>query len=361
MYTHASNNFQIIDLDPYGSASPFLDAAMQAISNGGLLCITCTDTAVLCGNHPEACYGKYGANSLKGSPFPHESALRILLAAVDSCGNRYKKTIEPLLCLSVDFYVRVYVRVVAGAKGVRFAASKRSLVFVCQGCRSWRMQPLGKVVSVEGKSEPKFGVATFTANSCCSICKGTAFQIGGPLWNGPLHNLDFLKGVLERAPHFPHLGTIPRIVGMCTVALEELEVPFYFPISLLANVLHSCTAPLLSIYSALLWAGFKVSGSHCEPALIKTDAPLIVLWQIVKYWVLSNQGNYSIEKLSRESPAWKIMSGLEAFEGGNELIRFDLHPEANPASRKVRLVRYQENPTKFWGPKARAKAIKLEE
>lgn len=77
--------------------------------------------------------------------------------------------------------------------------------------------------------------------------------------------------------------------------------------------------------------------------------------------MLSNQANYSIEKLSKESPAWKIMSGLEAFEGGNELIRFDILPEANPASRKIRLVRYQENTTKFWGPKARAKAIKLEE
>jgi tRNA (guanine26-N2/guanine27-N2)-dimethyltransferase len=128
------------------------------------------------------------------------------------------------------------------------------------------MQPMGKVVALEGKSEPKFGVATFTfANPFCPICKGNAFQIGGPLWNGPLHSPEFLKGVLERVPHFTHLGTIPRIVGMCSVALEELEVPFYFPISLLANVLCSCTAPLLSIYSALLWAGFKVSGSHCEP------------------------------------------------------------------------------------------------
>jgi tRNA (guanine26-N2/guanine27-N2)-dimethyltransferase len=361
MYQRAGTQFQIIDLDPYGSASPFLDAAMQAIDDGGLLCVTCTDSAVLCGNHPEACYGKYGANSLKGSPFCHESALRILLAALDSCGNRYKKTIEPLMSLSVDFYVRVFVRVVAGAKSVRFAASNRSLVLLCQGCRSWRMQPLGKAVSIEGKSDKKFGVATFTAYSCCRICKGTAFQIGGPLWNGLIHSQKFLKGVLERVPKFKHLGTTPRIIGMCTVALEELDVPFYFPISMLANVLHSCTAPLLKIYSALLWAGFRVSGSHCEPGLIKTDAPLIVLWQIVKHWVLNNQSNYSVERLSKESPAWKIMSELEAFEGGNDLVKFDIHPEANPASRKIRLVRYQENPTKFWGPKARAKALKVVE
>jgi tRNA G26 N,N-dimethylase Trm1 len=31
------------DLDPYGTASPFLDAAVQAAKDGGLLCVTCTD------------------------------------------------------------------------------------------------------------------------------------------------------------------------------------------------------------------------------------------------------------------------------------------------------------------------------
>ena len=31
----------------------------------GLLCITCTDASVLCGNHPETCYSKYGSVSLK--------------------------------------------------------------------------------------------------------------------------------------------------------------------------------------------------------------------------------------------------------------------------------------------------------
>ena len=31
--------FDVIDLDPYGSAAPFLDAAVQTIENGGLLCV----------------------------------------------------------------------------------------------------------------------------------------------------------------------------------------------------------------------------------------------------------------------------------------------------------------------------------
>ena len=39
--------YDVIDLDPYGSAAPFLDGAVQAVESGGLLCITCTDMAAL--------------------------------------------------------------------------------------------------------------------------------------------------------------------------------------------------------------------------------------------------------------------------------------------------------------------------
>jgi tRNA (guanine26-N2/guanine27-N2)-dimethyltransferase len=48
------NRFDAIDLDPYGTASPFIDGAVQAVQDGGLLCVTCTDAALLAGtNYPE--------------------------------------------------------------------------------------------------------------------------------------------------------------------------------------------------------------------------------------------------------------------------------------------------------------------
>lgn len=61
MYQEASQRkyFDLIDIDPYGSASPFLNAAVQAICPGGLLALTCTDMAVLCGVHPGTCFAKY--------------------------------------------------------------------------------------------------------------------------------------------------------------------------------------------------------------------------------------------------------------------------------------------------------------
>jgi tRNA (guanine26-N2/guanine27-N2)-dimethyltransferase len=63
--------FDIIDLDPYGTAVPLVDSAIQSLRNGGLLCVTFTDMAVLCGNYQETCYYKYGCIPYKSS-FCHE-------------------------------------------------------------------------------------------------------------------------------------------------------------------------------------------------------------------------------------------------------------------------------------------------
>ena len=73
-----SKRFDVIDLDPYGTAAPFLDSAVQAVKDGGLLCVTCTDMAVLCGNHSEACYGKYGAMSLQAK-YCHEMVRKFVV------------------------------------------------------------------------------------------------------------------------------------------------------------------------------------------------------------------------------------------------------------------------------------------
>lgn len=59
MYKHRrENRFDVIDLDPYGCPSIFLDAGVQSVADGGLLLVTATDMAILAGNSPETCYCK---------------------------------------------------------------------------------------------------------------------------------------------------------------------------------------------------------------------------------------------------------------------------------------------------------------
>ena len=89
-------NVECIDLDPYGSATPFLDSAVQAVCHGGLLMVTCTDMGILAGNHPEACFAKYGAFPLK-THFCHEQAIRIVLYATVRNLNRFYRFLNEFL------------------------------------------------------------------------------------------------------------------------------------------------------------------------------------------------------------------------------------------------------------------------
>lgn len=120
------DRFLVVDIDPYGSPAPFIDAAVQCLHDGGLLLVTCTDMAILCGNHPETCYAKYGSMSLKFPPC-HEQALRIVLRTIESHANKYGRYIVPLLSLSIDFYIRLVVQVFPGPLHAKDSARYASL------------------------------------------------------------------------------------------------------------------------------------------------------------------------------------------------------------------------------------------
>ncbi|RSL90101.1 hypothetical protein CEP52_014702 [Fusarium oligoseptatum] len=103
-----ANKFDVIDLDPYGTAAPFFDAAVQSVrDDGGLLCITCTDSAVWAGHsYCEKTFALYGGIPIKGL-HSHEAGLRLVLNAVATSAARYGLSIEPLLSLSIDFLYQV--------------------------------------------------------------------------------------------------------------------------------------------------------------------------------------------------------------------------------------------------------------
>lgn len=154
LYSHRSpsDQFDVIDLDPYGSAVPFLDGALQSVSENGLLCVTCTDLAVLAGhNYPEKAYSAYGGVSGK-SEYVHEIALRLLLHSIEMTAARYGRTIQPLLSLSIDFYVRVFLLVKISPKEVKNVATRNGIVYLCSGCGDFREQRFGKATPQgEGK------------------------------------------------------------------------------------------------------------------------------------------------------------------------------------------------------------------
>ena len=138
-----TNHFDVVDLDPYGSASPFLDAALQSIADGGLLAVTCTDMQVLAGNgHPDVCHAKYGGFPVRGGHV-HEQALRLVLGAIEGVANRYRRSITPLLSISVDFYVRMFIRVDISPSEVNLSGLKLGSLLQCTACPAFWVHTRG--------------------------------------------------------------------------------------------------------------------------------------------------------------------------------------------------------------------------
>nr|XP_032624065.1 tRNA (guanine(26)-N(2))-dimethyltransferase isoform X2 [Chelonoidis abingdonii] len=340
--------FDIIDLDPYGSPAIFLDAAVQAVSEGGLLCVTCTDMAVMAGNSGETCYSKYGAMSIKGK-FCHEMALRIILHSLDLRANCYQRYIVPLLSVSADFYIRVFVRVFTGQATVKASASKQALLYNCVGCGTHQFQRLGKMTG-HGSNFKYSSASGPPVGPSCEHCH-QRHQLGGPMWAEPLHDQAFVQRVLSAlGSNLGRFGTQDRIQGVLSMVTEELsDVPLYYTLDSLSSTIHCNTPSLLQFRSALLHAGYRVSLSHACKNAIKTDAPPSVLWDIMRCWERLHP--VKRERLSDTSPAFHILSVEPTLQAS-----FTIREDANPKSRKQGLKRFQENPEAYWGPKARAKA-----
>lgn len=65
-------------------------------------------------------FSNYGSVPVKAE-YCHEAALRIVLHSLSTAAAKYGRYIRPQLSLSIDFYVRLFVRVSTGANEVKRA------------------------------------------------------------------------------------------------------------------------------------------------------------------------------------------------------------------------------------------------
>lgn len=348
MYSYCDKKgYDVIDLDPYGTAAPFLDSAIQAINDEGLLCVTCTDSAIFASHgYLEKTYSQYGGLPFKGEPC-HEGGLRLLLHAIASSAARYGMAIEPLLSLSIDYYIRVFVRVRKSPNDVKLLAGKTMLVYHCQnGCGAWSTQFLARNKSIKNKNgDPVYKHSFAAGPSADEHCKhcGNKTHLSGPMYGGPLHNVSFVERVLAQLNDVERetYPTMDRIQGMLHTALEEItfgvkqsksngsidtqvpdplipkadpsEVdhhPFFFIPSSIAKVIHVSAPPAAAMRGALRHGGFRVSMSHCKPGSIKTDASWTDIWHILLEW--ARQRAPIKNPLKKETAGYQIWAKASA-------------------------------------------------
>jgi len=349
--------WDVIDLDPYGSAAPFLDGAVQAIESGGLLCITCTDMAALGGSHPETAYGRYASLPIQSAKYLQELALRILLHSIAVSAAKYGRTLRPILSVGMNFYVRVFVEIHNDKKGVSDLSLINGNVYQSTQCSSFVTIPHGQK---GGKNGNGYQSTRMEPSKCPET--GAPFKIGGPLWLGPLHDKNIVKVALERladeackSPDMGLIATRTRLLGLLTSVSEELDTPLYYTLPGLCQTLRCTSPPLRAFKGAIANAGYKVSGYHKDPGAIKTDAPGNIVWDIMRAWVEKDPLK---KKPTEGSAAEKILAIERTLKDVDWTIPACLRKGSgmtgNNGKKMNKISRFPLNPEKNWGPKRAA-------
>lgn len=89
-------------------------------------------------------------------------------------------------------------------------------------------------------------------DSECPVC-ASRLQMCGPIWNGSLHENEFLAKLISEVKHSNEAvyKSKARLTGMLSVAQEELHLPLYFSIPEICHV-AKCPQPPMNAFMYLI-------------------------------------------------------------------------------------------------------------
>ena len=247
----SSRRFDCVDLDPFGTPAPFVDAAARSAKR--YLFATATDTAPLCGAHGPAGARRYFAHPVNNE-YHGETGLRTLLGFIVREVVKYDRGVEPLLCFTREHAIRLHLRVRPGAKAADETLGRMGFILQCDRCfsreeRAGLLPPCGE----------------------CS-CGGKLIPIG-PLWLGSIQDPRLLAAMLDRLPSVP-LAEGEHLYRLLTILLDELPGSTHYDYHRMAKVLRCSPPPMEIVLGRIRDAGFQVSRAHYSGTAIKTDAPV---------------------------------------------------------------------------------------
>ncbi len=226
-------NFDYVDLDPYGSPLPFLDAAMTALGPDGVLGVTATDMMVLAGVESGAAERKYGSRPVRGRLAP-EAGLRILLASLARRARTVRRRIVPLLCYVHDHHVRAYVRLTEA--------------------REVADDPIASIEASNWNGPSLTGAGPW-----------------GPFWLGPLFDPQIVAA-LEPPAEPADSRSLNAWIATWNQEVDA-DRPFYYESNELARVLKLPSPPRVArLLDALQKRGFRSARTRVRPGAFRTTA-----------------------------------------------------------------------------------------
>jgi len=227
-----ARKYDLIDLDPFGTPAPFIDSALKGLKANGLLTATATDMMALCGVAPKAGtkMPKYdGAKAMK-CEFVHEVAVRLLLGFI---ARKSKRIMKPLLSLSTEHYIRVFVKF-----GTPVTGSRQPDI----GCVNYNPKTGKRSVS----KTPKKG-----------------YKHAGPLWTGKLWDKRFVGKLLRGTGALERWGTDSKLRKILETIYQEANgKPLFYTVR---ELYKGKTQPKITE----VLKKFKATRTHFKPQAVR--------------------------------------------------------------------------------------------
>jgi len=258
--------FDVVDIDPFGTPSFYIESAGISLKAGGLICATATDTSGLCGTYKEPCVRKYSAMPLK-TEYCHEIGIRILAGFIARTFSKYKKCIEIIFSHSTEHYMRIYAKVKKGAK-ITDESLKNNIGYIlhCENC-------LNRTI-IQGIA-PKI-------TSICPVC-GKNFKTVGPLWCGSILDQQFIEEMLENI-ETTKINQENQVLKLLNRTYDETNAPAtHYDLHEISKKLKISAPRLDKVLESLKENGYFASRTHFKPTGIKTDAPVSKIKEIVQH------------------------------------------------------------------------------
>lgn len=263
LHSKPLNRFDYIDIDPYGSPAPFLDSAVRACNKGGLIALTATDMAPLCGIYPKACLRKYGGLPLRAE-YNKEVALRLIVGALVTAASKHELSTRPVFSFVTDHYARVYALVDRSAKKV-------------DAC----LKEMGFIVH-DYESMDRVVMPLRLLQSMTSEQSAADRALAGPLWLGELANASFCEDMIKVSER-SYARSNRRLMKIIEKVKGEIGFPVgSYNLDALCSKLKMPSMNADSVISTLRERGFRAVISHISQKAIKTDASGQVLISVMR-------------------------------------------------------------------------------
>lgn len=239
--------YDLVDVDCFGSAVPYLNSMLWATKIGGLMYLTSTDGRTLTGHPPEKTVQTYNAIA-RSHPAIQEQALRILIGAVQQQAASKGFGIEPVFSLFTGQTYRIMLRLLPKPQ---LNTDNYGFLVYCHSCGNYQTFSWRKLNQVG-----------------CS-CHHPAIVVSGAMWLGELHDLVQLKQFTALAQKWGW----QKIVKLLNLMQGEINFPPYFYTLRSIGNRGKLDLPKRShLIQALQDNGDQAAATHIDPQAIKTNA-----------------------------------------------------------------------------------------